>query len=232
MKQLVILICTISLLGACRYKTGSGDIVTEKRAVPDFTGIKVSEGIEVELTAGNPGEVVIEADDNVIQYIRTSVKNGILRIGISDNTSIHSATLKAYVKAPEICSIAVSSAAVLKGMNVLKCPGRMTLDASSGSQIIAVVDAPDIDGEASSGSNLDLKGSTQNLDVSASSGSTVKAAGLMSEQAKVASSSGASVSVFASIALKAKASSGGSIRYKGEPALAKEESSGGSVSKD
>lgn len=69
MQKLGIFIIAILLFSACRYKSGSGNIVTEVRETGSFTGIRVSGGFEVELRHAGNEEVIVEADDNIIKYI-------------------------------------------------------------------------------------------------------------------------------------------------------------------
>ncbi len=190
MKKTGILILMVVLLGACRYKTGSGNIITDNRSLAAFTGVKASSGFEVEIKTGMPQSVMVEADDNLMKYIITEVNNGMLRIGIRDNTSLHDAHLKVFVTAPEINKVLASSAAEITVKNWLRSSGKITLDASSGAGIETDLDAPEIDADASSGSTLKLTGRTMNLLAKASSGGSVKASGLMSENATARSSSG------------------------------------------
>jgi hypothetical protein len=76
MQKLGIFIIAILLFSACRYKSGSGNIVTEVRETGSFTGIRVSGGFEVELRHAGNEEVIVEADDNIIKYINTTVRKG------------------------------------------------------------------------------------------------------------------------------------------------------------
>lgn len=232
MKKWGILILVVVLMGACRYRTGSGNIISDNRNLAAFKGVKASSGFEVEIKTGMPQTVMVEADDNLMKYIITEVDNGMLRIGIRDNTSLHDAHLKVFVTAPEINKVLASSAAEITVKNWLRSTGKISLDASSGGKIVTDLDAPEVDAEASSGSTLKLKGQTMNLKAKASSGGSIKAPGLLSENATANSSSGSSINLHASVSLKASASSGATIRYRGAANVSKEESSGGSVEKE
>ena len=230
MKRLLIIILSISVLGACRYRTGSGNIVTEKRNTGSFTGISVVGGFEVEVKTG-PVEVIAESDDNIIKYIRTDVVNGVLRIRI-DQINLHDAHLKVYVTAPEINNIKTSASANVDVKDVLRSGQAIRLHSSSGSEIKADLDAPDVFVDASSGAQINLSGKTRNFDAESSSGSSVNAKGLLSENTTARVSSGATAHVHASISLTASASSGGSINYRGAGNVKKTVSSGGSVEKE
>ncbi|MBX2940514.1 MAG: DUF2807 domain-containing protein [Ferruginibacter sp.] len=218
------------LLSACSFKRGSGNIVSENRNVSAFESIKVSEGIEAEVSNG-PLSVRVEADDNLIRYIQTEVRNSRLKVNL-DLTSVDDAHMKVYITAPDIRKIAASSGATVDIINVLKHNERIELDASSAAAISGGVDAPEVALEASSGAELDVEGRTRNLKAKASSGSTIDAAALKSETAEVRSSSGSTAKVYASVQLKAQASSGSSVHHSGGAQTEIKQSSGGVVRAD
>lgn len=230
MKKIVIIILAISVLGACRYKRGSGNIITENRNTGNFTGISVAGGFEVEAKNG-PLEVMVESDDNIIKYIRTDVVSGVLKIRM-DQINLHDAHLKVYVTAPEINNIKTSASSTVDGKDVLRSGQAIRLHASSGSEIKAELNAPGVFADASSGSQMDLSGKTRDFDLESSSGSSVNAKGLLSENSTVRVSSGATADVHASVTLNAAASSGGNVNYRGSANVKKSVNSGGSVEKD
>ncbi len=230
MKKILMIILAISVLGACRYKRGSGNIITEKRNTGSFTGIMVAGGFEVEVKNG-PVDVIVESDDNIIKYIRTDVVNGVLKIRM-DQINLNDAHLKVYITAPEINNIKTSASANVEAKDVLKSGEAIRLHSSSGSEIKAELDAPDVFADASSGSQIDLSGKTRNFDAESSSGSTVNANGLLSENTTARVSSGATAEVHASLTMNATASSGGNIKYRGAGTVKKSVSSGGSVEKE
>ena len=230
MKKLLIIILSISVLGGCRYRTGSGNIVTEKRNTGSFTGISVGGGFDVEIRTG-PLEVLVESDDNVIKYIVTKVADGQLKIKL-DNIHLHHAHLKVYVTAPEINNINSSASANVESKDVLKSVESVQLHSSSGGEIKAALDAPEIIANASSGGELHLSGRTRNFKATSSSGSSIDAKELLSENTTVKVSSGASADVHASLILDATASSGGNVTYRGSASVRKSVSSGGEVEKE
>lgn len=232
MKKLIPLsIAFLLLLNSCHFTTGSGNIITENRQVGGFTGIEVSNAFEVEVKIGAAEAVRIEADDNIMKYVRTEVSGNKLIIKVENLHSINNTHLKAYVTMPVLNSINASSASSVKVLDVIKGNGRLSFSASSAADIEAEVEAPEVEAEASSSGTVKLNGKTKNYKASASSGSNIKSADLLSETTIVDVSSGADAAVYASVNLDAIASSGGSINYSGAANVKKNESSGGSVNK-
>jgi len=232
MKQVAILCSAIVLLlTSCNYTTGSGKIVSEKRTVGQFTALSASNGFEVEVKIGPVQEVTVEADDNLMKYIRTEVSGSTLKIRTEDLHNLSNAHLKVYITTPELKSITASSAADVKVLDLLKGTGTLSFNASSGAGIEAEVDAPEVNAGSSSGSTVRLSGKTKNYKAESSSGASIKTNDLLAENTDVSVSSGANADVYASVSLVAEASSGGEVVYYGAASVKKSVSSGGSVEK-
>lgn len=231
MKSILLSLSMICFFASCQYKTGSGNIVTQNRNMGSFTGVEAGGGVDVEIKIGSTTKVMVEADDNIIDDIETSIENNKLKISIKDGVSFNNARMKIFIMAPAITSISSSAAADIEAKDVLTSDSKITIRASSGSSIKAPLNAPITEADASSGSDIELSGRTKNLEVQASSGASIDAYELLSENTIAETSSGASVEVHASVQLNAKASSGGIVSYKGEASTVKKENSGGSVNK-
>lgn len=231
MKKLLLFSLILLSLSSCRHTVGSGNIVSEKRTVRDFTGISVGEAFEVEVKTGPVTEVTVESDDNIIRYIETNVSGDDLKIRLADGNSISDAHLKVYITVPGLLRIKASSASNVTVIDALTSKDKLFFNASSSGEITAVVDAPAVEARASSGGSIKLSGRTMNYTAGASSGAEIKTGNLLSENTTVSASSGASAKVHASVSLKASASSGADIYYRGAASVQKNISSGGSVEK-
>lgn len=229
MKQILLLTFLVCTIFSCRYKSGSGHVVTEKRNVPTFKGVNVGGDFDVELRQGSPAKVVVEADDNIIEDIETNVVSGQLRIRYDRDIHLNDVHMKVFITAPEINSLKASASAEIVVKDQLSGTSRVDLQSSSGAVIRATLDVPEVVAGSSSGSDMILSGRTRTLKAEASSGSSIKASELMSENTTAKTSSGANIRVHASVTLKAYASSGGEVNYRGGGSVSKEESSGGSV---
>ena len=229
MKYLLVLFSIVLITCSCRYIRGSGRIITEKRVTGDFKGISVGGPFEVELKMGPVTEVVIESDDNILPYIETKVRMDILRIDIRNLNSYSDVHLKVYITAPVITDLTASASANLIGKDLLISKGSISINASSASTINAEIDAPDVEAGASSGASVRLSGRTRSYKAHVSSGAHLNTFDLLSEQTRVAASSGGTAHVHASVNLDANASSGASVNYHGAANVQKSVSSGGSV---
>ncbi len=210
-------------------KRGNGEVVEESRKVTeDFTTVYASEGLDVFVSQGNEFEILVEADENIIDLIGTDIEDGKLKIHAIEN--IGRATKNVYVTLPEVDALKSSSGADLVAQTLIRSD-KITLDASSGSDIEVEVLARQVEADASSGADIKVSGKTDSFYADASSGSDIKARKLEAKTCNADASSGADISVNVTEELTADASSGADISYSGEPKVNTKKSVSGSVRK-
>ncbi len=212
--------------------TGSGKVTTEKRTVANFDKVTVSQGLECEIIFSDKLEVIVEADDNIIHGIHTTVQNGTLDISSEYDNYINVVSKKIIVYMPKIVRLESTSGSTLKSKNIL-ISDNLTIKSSSGSSLEAAVEADKVTLESTSGSKQTVTGKALKVFTASSSGSHIDANKLLANEVFSQSTSGSYTSVHAALLLDGKASSGSAISYTNNPKeVRKEENSGGSVSKD
>ncbi len=210
-------------------KKGNGNVVTEERnSRESFTEVEASEGLDVYVIQDDRTEIRVEADENVIDMIRTDIRNGVLVIHTDER--IGRATKNIYVSVPEITRLESNSGADLYGKGVIS-GSKIMLDAHSGADLEVELDAEHIAADASSGADIRVSGKADYLVADASSGADIKARGLEVNRCDADASSGADISVNVTESLTANASSGADITYSGNPHINSHKSSAGSISK-
>ncbi len=211
---------------------GNGNIETQERNISeDFTGIKVSQGIDVYLTSNNSTKLTVEADENIIDLLRTEVDDGTLKIYFDKNVW-RATSRKVYLSVPTINSVITTSGATVKFENTLKTD-KLVLRATSGADIYAYVDVTDLQSKTTSGADIKIKGLAKNFEASATSGSDIKATDLKADYVTARVTSGADIKVYAIKEINAKATSGGDIKYSGNPKVVnKTKNSGGHIRRD
>ncbi len=225
----VLLIITM-LFASCLYGIkGSGKVVRSERQVANFTSVSASAGIEVILAQDSIVKVIVEADDNLQNNIKTEVLNDELKIYPEKRISSCTAK-KVYVTFRTIHSLEASSGAEITSKTELKMAS-LQISVSSGASVVMLLKTSRLNVDGNSGGNIKLSGSTDSFDVDGSSGFNIKAAEMLSKVCNAGASSGASLRVFASERINAQASSGGNIKVSGNPKERNiEKSSGGDVS--
>lgn len=208
---------------------GSGNIITEKRAINEnFDKISSSSGVTVIVEQGTPSDIEVETDDNLMQYVITKVENGTLVVKVEGNINSMS-SIDVRIRMSSIAGLESSSGSRISSKNTLK-GNTIAVKSSSGSEIEAVLEFEKVSCESSSGSNITVSGKALRLETTSSSGSEIDAGELAANDVISQSSSGSSTSINPIVKLEAKASSGSSIDYvKAPKTIIKTETSGGSV---
>src|SRR5436190_11409852 len=80
---------------------GSGVAASETRSTDEFTGVDVRGVFEVEITAGKEYSVQVQADDNLLPFVKTEVESGVLNIRTTERINSHT-PLRVIVSAPDI----------------------------------------------------------------------------------------------------------------------------------
>ena len=185
---------------------GSGNIQTEKRNIADFKAIEVGGVIEVEVVAQKDFSVEVEADDNLLQFIKTEINGNTLEIKTEKRLSSKN-PIRIRINAPNIESLEVSGVSKLTLTNLKN--DSLKVDTSGASKV-------KVDGE------------TKNLDVELSGASRLDAENLKSENVSVDASGASNANVFVAGDLKVDLSGASHVTYSGNPKNLEKSTSGAS----
>ena len=118
--KLFLGIASVILLASCTDNdkiNGSGNMVTETREVSEFSKVS-SEGVfEVNITAGTSQSVEVTADDNIMQYVKTTVSSEQLSLYLKDG-NYGNITLKSDLKVASLNGISNSGTGNINAINV------------------------------------------------------------------------------------------------------------------
>lgn len=208
-------------------KKGNGNVITDTRDVSDdFDYISAQEGLAVYVTQDDTFKIEVEADENIIDHIKTDIKNG--RLKVHSDINLGRGTKKIYVSLPEVHKLSVSSGARIETKNTVTADD-LTLAGTSGGQLEIDMISNELEIDATSGASLNINGTADRADIDVSSGGTINARDLQTKNCKADASSGGNIRVQVSKNLIADASSGGSIQYTGDADVTKNKSISGSV---
>lgn len=230
MKRIFILMLLLTGSSVLTAVAGNSE-KTENRDVHGFNAVKVSTGINLHIRMGDTESVKVVADDDIIDNIKTEVKDGTLHVFKKTgwfNWNVRGSQ-EVYVTARQLERLEASSGSDVRSENMLK-GYELKISASSGSDVSIEVYYKNVWLSTSSGSNARLSGKAKTFNAEASSGSDINATELEAAICKVNVSSGSDAKISVTDELYATASSGGDVRYKGNPAVKKiNQSSGGEV---
>lgn len=231
----ILFIATIlTSCGADMFNRVNGDrnvVIKERKPQDNFSGIKVSTGIDLFISQGNSNSITVEADENLHDIIITEVQNDILKI-YSDKNIWKAKARKVFVTVENLRLLTATSGSDVYSETIIKTD-QISVAATSGADINIEINAQNVTTSATSGADIKISGTTTNHAANATSGSAIDAYNLKSENVIVKATSGADINIYASKKIEAKATSGGDVDYRGNPSVVhKKSTSGGSISKN
>ena len=107
---LLLALCCFTISNAQKYKKikGNEKITTIFRTTSEYDKIKVSGSFDFKLIAGKEGNISIKGDENLLQYIKTEVKNNTLTVVFEKGINIqynYSSTLEVTIPIEKISEI-------------------------------------------------------------------------------------------------------------------------------
>lgn len=220
LKYLMVLVLCISISGCIdgqirKTVYGNKNVVKKERSTEAFTGIEVGSNIDVFLSQGDKISVEVEADENLHEYIKTEVKNGILNV-YTDVNIREAEKKRVNVTMKDITSLRCTSAGDLLGITPVKAENLRILCSSAG-DIRLEAYAKTVDLDISSSGDLSLTGEADKLNADLSSAGDLNAYEFKVKEADVSVSSAGDADIYVTESLRAEASSAGDVNYKGDP---------------
>ncbi len=185
---------------------GSGTMKTDVRDLSGFSAIDVSGAFEVEIVAQKDFSVEVEADDNLLEFIKTEIKGDTLKIKSTKRLK-SSGPLKVRITVPNIESLDLSGAS------------KVTL---------ANLNSDSLHLDSSGASKITIEGITKSFEIEMSGASKLDAENLKAENVSVDSSGASSAHVYVTNELKANLSGATNVTYSGSPKSVQKKASGAS----
>ncbi|UII80181.1 head GIN domain-containing protein [Flagellimonas sp. CMM7] len=240
MKKLITLGLALSMVAVTNAQwgkrvKGNGNVVTVERSVGDYDAVALAGWFDVELVDGDEGEITLKGESNLLEYIKTEVKNGKLIVKAEKGVNLRPSNWNSgiYITVPveTINSVTLSGSGDIVSKTTLKSDDFATRISGSG-DITLDIEAENVEATLSGSGDINLEGRTTNLDIQVSGSGDIKAYGLEAEFATVQVSGSADVKVTVNQSIDARVSGSGDISYRGNPKKIKSKSSGaGDISK-
>lgn len=209
-------------LASCAYDIdtkggikGNGNIAKEDRLVRhSFDTVVSTENVAVFVSQKEGFGILVEADNNIIDFIRTDIENNTLTVHTSKN--LGRATKKVFISLPKVASLRSGTGSILQTQGTITTD-HIGIAAGTGSLLHAQVQATDVWIDGKEGARLRVSGRTENARVETSSGSYINAKHLESFKCTAVANYGGNIEIQVSDSLVANANTGGTISYIGSP---------------
>lgn len=211
---------------------GNGNITTADRSVADFDKIGIAGSFDVELRKGNEGEISIQADENLMEYIVTEVKKGQLKIKSKKGYQLKSSkTIQITVYFNTIDAVSLAGSGDVSTSDPINASDLKLSLAGSGDMNLKVATKNLTSSIAGSG-NISLAGDTDEFSCSIAGSGNLNGYELKTSVAKAKIAGSGDIKVNAVSEIHAKIAGSGNVYYTGNPAVQKSDSAGsGSLKK-
>ena len=167
---MMLLINTTSY--SCRTE-GSGKTTSEVRQLESFSGIELKSAANVYITQGDVQEVRVEAEDNLLGKINTTVKNNSLVIDDEDNIK-YTKPVTIYITVKDLCLLELSGSGNIVTRSQFQCEF-MNIKLSGSGDIRVMVNSKSVKANLSGSGNLVLNGSSAETDYRISGSGNINA---------------------------------------------------------
>lgn len=226
----VLLFITATIISSCGWRSvrGNGDIVSVNRNEGSFKSVKASGAFDVFFSQADEREIRIEADENLMQYILTSVEDGVLRIRTRNGMNLRpTQDIKVYLRSPNYETVSLAGSGNMVAETAINSTEKIKLSiAGSGDIKLKEINAPEVHVNIAGSGKAEASGSTRTVDIDVAGSGDVRMKDLKAENAKINIAGSGNVWVFASMKLDVRVAGGGDIHYYGNPAEIKSKSAG------
>lgn len=200
-----------SACGGAETIQGSGNVTSESRNVSGFNEVEL-QGIG-NLTVQQTGSesLTIEAEDNIIPYLKTEVENNRLTLYAENGVSLRTTAPISYTLA-------------VKDLNALKVSGSGDVEAED-------ISTKELAITISGSGNVKMSGKADSQDVDISGSGEYQGGDLQSKEVRIDLSGSGEALVNVSDELDAEVSGSGSVEYTGDPTVTSQISGSGELRK-
>jgi len=214
---------------------GNGNFITTSRTINDYDAITLTGWFDVEIVDGNEGDITLEGEENLLEYIKTEVKDGKLHIksknGVSLKPSFWNNGIKITVPVESINAVTLTGSGNITGDKIIKTTNFRTTMTGSGNITLAI-EATSTEANMTGSGNINLSGFSSSFNANIYGSGDIEAYKLEANNVNAVVTGSADIKVTAKETLKARVSGSGDINYQGNPKKVDTKSSGsGTISK-
>lgn len=198
---------------------GNGDIAKETRNVSSFSKLELNSVMNVFLKQTGSESVTIEADKNLIPFIKTYVKESTLIIEIEKDIKFDGyEKMNVYVSLVDLNNIENNSVGNVKSENQLNLSS-LTIENNSVGNLDLDLNCKNLNTEINSVGNVSLSGKADNVSIENNSVGNLDAIDLTAVNLTIESNSVGNSNVYATGEISIEANGVGNVIYKGDPVI-------------
>lgn len=215
---MVCLAGCVSVGGGWSTVNGSGHVISETRTVTGFDRVSIAGTGELTVVQGDQESLTIEAEDNLLPFLRAEVTNGRLAIG-PHNVNVHpTRTIRYQLQVKTLRDIDLSGAIRAEASQIKT--DRLGLGISGAGKVtIAHLEAGTLTTRISGSGTMIVAGRVDKQEINISGSGNHQARELKSAKADVNISGSGRASLWVTEFIKAHISGSGNVDYHGSPSV-------------
>lgn len=197
---------------------GSTNLVTETRPLANFSSIALNTVGIVNLTYGAAQEVSVTVNDNILEYITTTVSNGTLVIDIEPGNRFSNLKLTVDITMTDLEFITNTGAGTIKTTDFFEVDS-VQLSLSGAGQIRLQLNANQLGSSHTGAGYIVLQGEVDTHQISHSGAGSIHAFELQTNATVISLSGAGKAEVYVTQSLEVTITGAGSVYYKGYPSI-------------
>jgi len=231
MRNIICLLGLSLVLSGCHSGfnrvEGNGVTDTREKALQSFDELEVSGSFKVILVPSDNYKAVIEADENLHEYILVDQDGDRVKIRMKNNVNVKNhSSIKIKVYGTEIRRLELAGSCQLKSEGVMENANRMELTIAGSGEADIEVKTPEIKVSIGGSGNVKIGGKTRELKLNIAGSGDFEGEKLLSENADISIAGSGTARVFTSLDLKVSIAGSGDVFYAGNPANVKKSVAG------
>ncbi|WP_460218729.1 head GIN domain-containing protein [Psychroserpens sp. MEBiC05023] len=198
---------------------GNGNITKENRSTSDYDTVKCAGSFDYILVAGTEGQITLEGESNLLQYVITEVKGGSLIIKTEKGKNIspsRNKTIKVTIPFKDLDKVSLSGSGDLWNEDTITS-NDLTVSLSGSGDIVLDIQTKSVSGKVTGSGDVTLKGSTTDLKAGVTGSGDFHGFNLQATNTEVSVTGSGDAAVVCNGVLKARVTGSGDIEYRGNP---------------
>ncbi|MFH1050816.1 MAG: head GIN domain-containing protein [bacterium] len=221
MKTFLIACFTVSMiLTSCFFSSiicekGSGKVIKQEIFKSGFTSLNLMNSANLLVTQGNAEKIIIETDENILNFLETEINNG--ELILSNKLSICPSKLNYYITMKDIKGFKILGAGNIISKTPIKSDDLSLNIQGSGDIKFDSVDLIKLHVKILGSGDVKIKGSTEKFVSEINGSGDIYANGLTCDYARIETNGSGDVRVMVNKELIANINGSSDILYKGNP---------------
>jgi hypothetical protein len=210
---------------------GSGNVITESRSVKDFNRVSMTWFGELNITQGEEESLIVKAEDNIMKYIFTEVREDTLYLGFDTKKYkiiLPSKPIEYNLRLKELVDLDIAGSAIIDSESIesdyldvkLSGSAKVNIDSLKGKKL---------DINVSGSGKIELAGEVNEQNIKISGSGNYNAKDLHSENVNLKVSGSGKANIWATESLDVNISGSGNVNYYGNPTVRSSISGSGKI---